>query len=125
MPVTPEAEYTMWLFETSIKLGNTTTAKTSAESNTLENGQGLFNAVFTVPSKYKDMYLAALYSSNSTSTSPITEGAGRCYSGGTSTSSDTQVLEQECLAFVDKNREINGMKLTEKNCKPMTLKNLE
>lgn len=76
LPVTPEAEYTIWLFETIIKLGNTTTAKTSDESNTLGNGQGLFNAVFTVPSKYKDMYLAALYSGNNTSTSPITNGAG-------------------------------------------------
>lgn len=126
LPVTSEVEYTMWLFETSIKLGNSTTAKTSGESNTLGNGQGLFNAVFTVPSKYKDMYLAALYSGNNTSASPITEGAGRCYGGGgMSTSPDTQVLEQQCLAFVDKNREINGMKLTEKNCKPMILKNIE
>ncbi len=78
----------MWLFETSIKLGNSTTAMTSGESNTLGNGQGLFNAVFTVPSKDKNMYLAALYSGNNTSTPPITEGAARCYSG-TSTSADT------------------------------------
>ena len=64
----------MWLFETSIKLGNSTTAMTSGESNTLGNGEGLFNAVFTVPSKDKNMYLAALYSGNNTSTPPITEG---------------------------------------------------
>ena len=124
LPVTPEAEYTMWLFETSIKLGNSTTAKASGESVTLGNGEGLFNPVFTVPSKYKNMYLAALYSGNNTSTSPITEGAARCY-GGTTTSADTQALEQQCLAFVDKNREINGIKLTEKHCKPMTLKDVE
>ena len=31
---------------------------TSGESNTLGNGEGLFNAVFTVPSKDKNMYLA-------------------------------------------------------------------
>ena len=42
LPVTPQAQYTMWLFETSIKLGNSTTAMTSGESNTLGNGQGLF-----------------------------------------------------------------------------------
>jgi len=93
LPVTPQAQYTMWLFETSIKLGN---------------GQGLVNAVFTVPSKDKNMYLAALYSGNNTSTPPITEGAARCYSG-TSTSADTQALEQQCRTFVDKNREINDM----------------
>jgi hypothetical protein len=121
LPVTPQAQYTMWLFETSIKLGNSTTAMTSGESNTLGNGQGLFNAVFTVPSKDKNMYLAALYSGNNTSTPPITEGAARCYSG-TSTSADTQALEQQCRAFVDKNREINDMRLTENICKPMILK---
>jgi len=73
LPVTPQAQYTMWLFETSIKLGNSTTAMTSGESNTLGNGEGLFNAVFTVPSKDKNMYLAALYSGNNTSTPRITE----------------------------------------------------
>ena len=75
LPVTPQAQYTMWLFETSVKLGNSTTVMTSGESNTLGNGQGLFNAVFTVPSKDKNMYLAALYSGNNTSTPPITQ----CY----------------------------------------------
>jgi hypothetical protein len=123
LPVTPQAQYTMWLFETSIKLGNSTTAMTSGESNTLGNGEGLFNAVFTVPSKVKNMYLAALYSGNNTSTPPITEGAARCYSG-TSTSADTQALEQQCRTFVDKNREINDMRLTENICKPMTQKNV-
>ena len=123
LPVTPQAQYTMWLFETSIKLGNSTTAMTSGESNTLGNGQGLFNAVFTVPSKDKNMYLAALYSGNNTSTPPITEGAARCYSG-TSTSADTQALEQQCRTFVDKNREINDMRLTENICKPMIQKDV-
>lgn len=123
LPVTPQAQYTMWLFETSIKLGNSTTAMTSGESNTLGNGEGLFNAVFTVPSKDKNMYLAALYSGNNTSTPPITEGAARCYSG-TSTSADTQALEQQWRAFVGKNREINDMRLTENICKPMTQKNV-
>jgi hypothetical protein len=113
----------MWLFETSIKLGNSTTAMTSGESNTLGNGEGLFNVEFTVPSKDKNMYLAALYSGNNTSTPPITEGAARCYSG-TSTSADTQALEQQCRAFVGKNREINDMRLTENICKPMTQKNV-
>ena len=123
LPVTPQAQYTMWLFETSIKLGNSTTAMTSGESNTLGNGEGLFNAVFTVPSKVKNMYLAALYSGNNTSTPPITEGAARCYSG-TSTSADTQALEQQCRTFVDKNREINDMRLTENICKLMTQKDV-
>jgi hypothetical protein len=53
LPVTPQAQYTMWLFETSIKLGNSTIAMTSGESNTLGNGEGLFNVEFTVPSKDK------------------------------------------------------------------------
>ena len=39
LPVTPQAQYTMWLFETSIKLGNSTTAMTSGESNTLGNAK--------------------------------------------------------------------------------------
>jgi hypothetical protein len=69
------------------------------------------------------MYLAALYSGNNTSTPPITEGAARCYSG-TNTSADTQALEQQCRAFVGKNREINDMRLTENICKPMNQKNV-
>jgi hypothetical protein len=99
------------------------TYMTGGESTTLGNGQGLFNAVFTVPSKDKNMYLAALYSGNNTSTPPITEGAARCY-GEMSTSADIQALEQQCRAFVDKNREINDMRLTEIICKPMTQKDV-
>lgn len=73
-PVTPNGEYTVWLYETDIKLGNSTTTTISGEANTLGNGEGFFNAVFTVPSKDKNMYLAALYNGNDTSTSSLAEG---------------------------------------------------
>jgi hypothetical protein len=69
VPVTPNEEYTMWLYKTNIKFGNSTTTTTSGRANTLGNGESFFNAVFTIPSMDKNMYLAALYNGNDTSTS--------------------------------------------------------
>lgn len=125
LPVTPNEEYTMWLYETNIKFGNSTTTTTSGQANTLGDGEGFFNAVFTVPSMDKNMYLAALYSGNDTSTSSqLAKGAARCYTG-VNTSTDTQTSEQQCLTLIGKNREINSVKLTEENCKPMTQRNIK
>lgn len=124
VPVTPNEEYTMWLYETNIKFGNSTTTTTSGHANSLGNGEDFFNAVFTVPSMDKNMYLAALYNGNDTSTSPIAKGAARCYSGA-NTSTDTQTPEQQCLALISQNKEVNGVKLTQENCKPMTQRNIK
>jgi hypothetical protein len=124
LPVTPNEEYTMWLYETNIKFGNSTTTTTSGQANTLGNGESFFNAVFTVPSMDKNMYLAALFSGNDTSTSPIAKGASRCYTGA-NTLTDTQTPEQQCLTLIGKNKEVNGVKLTEENCKPMTQRNIK
>lgn len=124
VPVTSNEEYTMWLYETNIKYENSTTTTTSGEASTLGNGESFFNAIFTVPSMDKNMYLATLYSGNDTSTSPIAKGAARCYTG-TNTSTDTQTPEQRCLALISKNKEVNGIKLTQENCNPLTQRNIK
>jgi hypothetical protein len=128
LPVDVDAEYTMWLYDTNIKLGNSTTTQTTGESIMLGNGEGFFKAILPVASKLKDMYLAVLYAGYNTNSSALAKGAGTCNSSSSSTAdtgANTQNIEQQCLAAVDKQKEVKGVKLTAENCKPMTIKNIE
>jgi hypothetical protein len=126
LPVEVNSEYTMWLYDTNIKLGNSTTTQTTGESTMLGNGEGFFKVVLPVAAKLKDMYLAVLYAGDNTNSSALAKGAGTCISGPSSTAeANTQSVEQQCLAALDKQKEVQGVKLTAQNCKPMTIKNIE
>jgi hypothetical protein len=128
LPVEVDAEYTMWLYDTNIKLGNSTTTQTTGESIMLGNGEGFFKAILPVASKLKDMYLAVFYAGDNTNSSALAKGAGTCNSGPRITAdagANTQNIEQQCLAAVDKQKEVKGVKLTAQNCKPMTIKEIQ
>jgi hypothetical protein len=117
LPVTPNAVYTMEFIDVNDKLNNYTTTDRTHQAKLLGNGQGVFIERFTVASKANDIFAVALYNGTGTNTSPITKGASSCIFGNTA--EDVQQLEQQCIEFVSQHNEINGIRLTDKDCKDM------
>ena len=121
-PVTPNLVYTAIFIDFTVYTMLYTDDNHTGLSKELADDLGIFRAIFEVPEerKSKNMYIVGLFNGSNTDVTPLAQGAAMCNDG--LSASDTQNLERQCLAFVNKHKEINDIKLTDKLCVPVIMK---
>lgn len=121
-PVTPDLVYTAIFIDFTVYTMYYTDDNHTAPAKENRDGVGVFRVIFEVPEKIKtkNMYIVGLFNGSNTDATPLAQGAAMC--NDAPSAPDTQNLKRQCLAFVDKIKAINDIRLTDQLCVPVIMK---